>query len=72
MKLVLATRAHVNVDTCAKHGVWFDAGDLLPVMRAVALILFVGLGWLSVRYRNCWACPWPLRSGAPCVLPLWR
>lgn len=39
MKLVLATKAHVDVDTCAKHGVWFDAGDLLPVMRAVAQAL---------------------------------
>lgn len=37
MKLVSAAKAGVDVDTCAKHGVWFDGGDLGPVVRAVAI-----------------------------------
>lgn len=39
MKLVKATKAMTHVDTCARHGVWFDGGDLVPVMRAVATTL---------------------------------
>lgn len=39
MKLVTATEAMIDVDTCARHGVWFDGGDLVPVVRAVARTL---------------------------------
>lgn len=38
MKLVI-TGAAAAMDTCAQHGVWFDAGDLPIVVRAVAKAL---------------------------------
>lgn len=38
-KVVLARRAGVRVETCATHGVWFGAGDLGPVIEAVAKAL---------------------------------
>lgn len=36
MRLVLASRAGVEVDVCATHGVWFDGDDLAAVLQAVA------------------------------------
>ncbi len=39
MKLVSTGAAGAAMDTCAQHGVWFDAGDLPIVVRAVAKAL---------------------------------
>lgn len=35
-RVVVADR---DVETCKVHGVWFDAGDLAPLVHAVALAL---------------------------------
>jgi len=34
MRRVVATK--IEVETCKVHGVWFDAGDLRPLVHAVA------------------------------------
>lgn len=37
MRRVVASE--IEVETCKVHGVWFDAGDLAPLVHAVALAL---------------------------------
>lgn len=65
MKLVSATKASVHVDTCAKHGVWFDAGDLGPVVRAVAIAVGKPVPEVAASLEQQAAAPRPEPSTSP-------
>ncbi|MCH9687023.1 MAG: zf-TFIIB domain-containing protein [Deltaproteobacteria bacterium] len=74
MRQVFAATARVGVDACSKHGVWFDAGDLAPVVRAVAQALGKPVpevaDALDAHGRTVQPSPAPATTG-PASAPRW-